>query len=96
MTTTTSPAVTGSTGAGNINVASSFTLSTVTAVIVGGASFAGGIVSPLGAVMAVVGVSLITTNLGFLGIPSDYSAALGGVALILALSFRSLARKGME
>ena len=82
--------ITGATGAGNVNVASSFTLSTVTAVIVGGASFAGGLVSPLGAVMAVVGISLITTNLGFLGVSSEYSTALGGVVLILALSFRSL------
>ena len=84
--------VTGSTGSGNINVASSFTLSTVTAVIVGGASFAGGLVSPLGAVMAVVGISLITTNLGFLGVSSEYSTALGGLVLILALSFRTITR----
>lgn len=82
--------ITGSTGSGNINVAASFTLSSVTAVIVGGASFAGGLVSPLGAVMAVVGISLITTNLGLLGVSSEYSTALGGVVLILALSFRSL------
>jgi ribose transport system ATP-binding protein len=85
--------ITGSTGAGNINVAASFTLSTVTAVIVGGASFAGGLVSPLGAVMAVVGISMITTNLGFLGVSSEYSTALGGIILIVALSFRSLGRR---
>jgi ribose transport system ATP-binding protein len=85
--------ITGSTGSGNINVAASFTLSTVTAVIVGGASFAGGLVSPVGAVMAVVGISMITTNLGFMGVSSEYSTALGGVILILALSFRSLGRR---
>ena len=82
--------ITGTTGSGNINVAASFTLSTITAVIVGGASFAGGLVSPVGAVMAVVGISMITTNLGFLGVSSEYSTAIGGIILILALSFRSI------
>ena len=82
--------ITGTTGAGNINVAASYTLATVAAVIVGGASFAGGVVSPVGAIMAVVGISLITTNLVFLGVSSEYSTALGGIALILALSFRAV------
>ncbi|QLH13017.1 ATP-binding cassette domain-containing protein [Paracoccus pantotrophus] len=85
--------ITGTTGAGNINVAAGFTLSTVAAVVVGGASFAGGLVSPVGAVMAVIGISLINTNLVFMGISSDYTAALGGLVLILALSFRSLAQR---
>lgn len=84
--------LTAATGAGNVHVASSFTLATIAAVVVGGASFAGGLVSPVGAVMAVVGISLVTTNLTFLGISSEYSTAIGGVILILALSFRSLAR----
>jgi ribose transport system ATP-binding protein len=84
--------LTAATGAGNIHVASSFTLATIAAVVVGGASFAGGLVSPIGAVMAVVGISLITTNLGFLGISSEYSTAIGGLALITALSFRSVTR----
>ncbi|CCV16538.1 ATP-binding cassette domain-containing protein [Mesorhizobium sp. STM 4661] len=80
------------TGAGNVHVASSFTLATIAAVVVGGASFAGGLVSPVGAVMAVVAISLVTTNLTFLGISSEYSTAIGGLILVLALSFRSLAR----
>lgn len=86
--------ITGTTGAGNVNVAAGFTLATVAAVVVGGASFAGGLVSPVGAVMAVVGISLINTNLVFLGISSDYTTALGGLVLILALSFRSLTQRG--
>jgi ribose transport system ATP-binding protein len=84
--------LTATTGAGNVHVASSFTLATVAAVVVGGASFAGGTVSPIGAVMAVIGISLVTTNLTFLGISSEYSTAIGGLILILALSFRSLGR----
>ena len=84
--------LTATTGAGNVHVASSFSLATVAAVVVGGASFAGGIVSPAGAIMAIVGISLVTTNLTFLGISSEYSTAIGGIILILALSFRSLGR----
>ncbi|ASP74393.1 inner-membrane translocator (plasmid) [Sinorhizobium meliloti] len=84
--------LTATTGAGNVHVASSFTLATVAAVVVGGASFSGGIVSPIGAVMAVIGISLVATNLTFLGISPEYSTAIGGLILILALSFRSLAR----
>ncbi|KVK54035.1 inner-membrane translocator [Agrobacterium deltaense] len=84
--------LTATTGAGNVHVASSFTLATVAAAVVGGASFAGGIVSPTGAIMAIVGISLVTTNLTFLGISSEYSTAIGGLILILALSFRSLGR----
>lgn len=84
--------LTATTGAGNVHVASSFTLATVAAVVVGGASFSGGIVSPIGAVMAVIGISLVATNLTFLGISSEYSTAIGGLILILALSFRSLTR----
>ncbi|MBD9638861.1 ATP-binding cassette domain-containing protein [Ensifer sp. ENS07] len=84
--------LTATTGAGNVHVASSFTLATVAAVVVGGASFSGGIVSPIGAVMAIIGISLVATNLTFLGISSEYSTAIGGLILILALSFRSLAR----
>ena len=85
--------ITATTGAGNVNVAGSFTLSTVAAVIVGGASFAGGLISPVGAIMAVVGISLITTNLVFLGVGSEYSAAVGGLVLILTLSIKSLTRR---
>ncbi|CDX35439.1 Inner-membrane translocator [Mesorhizobium plurifarium] len=84
--------LTAATGAGNVNVAASFTLATIAAVIVGGASFAGGLVSPIGAVMAVIGISLVTTNLTFLGISSEYSTAIGGLILVLTLSFRSLTR----
>lgn len=84
--------LTATTGAGNVHVASNFTLATIAAAVVGGASFAGGRVEPIGAVMAVVGISLISTNLGFLGISAEYSTAISGLALIAALSFRPAAR----
>lgn len=84
--------VTATTGAGNVNVAAGYTLSTVAAVVVGGASFSGGIVSASGAIMAVVGMSLISTNLVFMGVSSEYSAAIGGLVLVLVLSIKSLTR----
>jgi ribose transport system ATP-binding protein len=82
--------ITSYTRAGNINVASSYTLSTVAAVVVGGASFAGGVVSAAGAILAMIGMSLITSNLVFLGVSSEYSTAIGGLVLILVLSIRSV------
>lgn len=85
--------LTGVTGAGNVHVASSFTLATIAAAVVGGASFAGGRVAPAGAVMAVVAISLIGTNLGLLGVRSEYSTAISGLALIAALSFRPASRQ---
>lgn len=84
--------ITATTGSGNINVAASYTLSTVAAVVVGGASFAGGLVSPVGAIIAVAGLSLITTNLVFLGVSSEYATAIGGLVLILTLSLKSVTR----
>lgn len=81
------------TGSGNALVASSFTLATIAAAIVGGASFAGGLVAPGGAVMAVVGISLISTNLGLIGVSSEYTTAISGLALIAALSIRTKARQ---
>lgn len=86
--------ITATTGAGNINVAASYTLSTVSAVVVGGASFAGGVVSPAGAIMAVVGMALISSNLVFLGISSEYSTAIAGLVLILVLSIKAVTRPG--
>ncbi len=85
--------LTATTGAGNVHIASNFTLATIAAAVVGGASFAGGRVEPIGAVMAVIGISLISTNLGFLGISAEYSTAISGLALIAALSFRPAARQ---
>lgn len=82
--------ITSFTGAGNVNVAASYTLSTVAAVVVGGASFAGGVVSPAGAIMGVIGMSLITSNLVFMGVSSEYSTAIGGLVLILVLSIKSI------
>jgi ribose transport system ATP-binding protein len=84
--------ITSYTRAGNINVAGSYTLSTVAAVVVGGASFAGGEVSAVGAIMGMIGMSLITSNLVFLGVSSEYSTAIGGLVLILVLSIRSVAQ----
>jgi ribose transport system ATP-binding protein len=42
--------------------------------------------------MGMIGMSLITSNLVFLGVSSEYSTAIGGLVLILVLSIRSVAQ----
>jgi ribose transport system ATP-binding protein len=82
--------VTASAGGSDIEASSTQTLGSVAAVIVGGASFAGGRVSPVGAVLAAVGLSLINSVLVFAGVNSQYSTAIGGIVLILVLGLRAL------
>jgi ribose transport system ATP-binding protein len=80
------------TGASDVNASSPLTLSSVAAVIVGGASFAGGRVSPLGAILGATGLALISSVLVFSGVSSQYSTAIGGIVLIVVLGLRAFAR----
>lgn len=88
--------VTANTGSSDINASAPLTLASVAAVIVGGASFAGGRVSPVGAVLAAIGLSLISSLLVFTGVSSQYSTAIGGIVLILVLGLRAFVRKSTE
>jgi ribose transport system ATP-binding protein len=80
----------------DINASSALTLSSVAAVIVGGASFSGGRVFPLGAVLAAVGLSLISSLLVFIGVNSQYSTAVGGIVLIAVLALRAVTDRGAK
>lgn len=84
--------VTATTGASDVNASSPLTLGSVAAVIVGGASFAGGRVSPIGAVLAAVGLALISSVLVFSGVSSQFSTAIGGVVLVVVLGLRAFVR----
>jgi ribose transport system ATP-binding protein len=85
--------VTGQTTSSDVNASSPLTLGAVAAVIVGGASFSGGRVSPVGAVLAAVALSLISSLLVFIGVDSQYSTATGGLVLILVLALRAAVGK---
>jgi ribose transport system ATP-binding protein len=76
--------------ASDINSGNSFTLLSVAAVVMGGCSLLGGIISPVGAIAGAVTLSLIGALLGTLSVSSDYNAATQGLILIALLTLRSL------
>ncbi|MCA0029923.1 ATP-binding cassette domain-containing protein [Mesorhizobium sp. B263B2A] len=76
--------------ASDINSGNSFTLLSVAAVVMGGCSLLGGIVSPVGAIAGAVTLSLIGALLGTLNVSSDYNAATQGLILIALLTLRGL------
>ncbi|MFS8110092.1 ATP-binding cassette domain-containing protein [Rhizobium jaguaris] len=76
--------------ASDINSGNSYTLLSIAAVVMGGSSLIGGIISPAGVVAGAVTLSLIGALLGVLNVSSDYNAAAQGIVLILLLAFRSM------
>ncbi|MDX8513139.1 ATP-binding cassette domain-containing protein [Mesorhizobium captivum] len=76
--------------ASDINSGNSYTLLSVAAVVMGGCSLLGGVISPVGAVAGAVTLSLIGALLGTLSVSSDYNAATQGLILIALLTLRSL------
>ena len=78
--------------ASDINSGNSYTLLSVAAVVMGGCTLLGGIISPLGAVVGAVTLSLIGALLGVLNVSSDFNAAAQGMVLIALLAMRSIVR----
>ncbi|ESY86683.1 MULTISPECIES: ATP-binding cassette domain-containing protein [Mesorhizobium] len=76
--------------ASDINSGNSFTLLSVAAVVMGGCSLLGGVISPVGAVAGAVTLALIGALLGTLNVSSDFNAATQGLILIALLTLRSL------
>lgn len=74
--------------ASDINAGGSFTLLSVAAVVMGGCTLLGGVISPVGVVAASLTLSLIGALLGTLGVSTDYNAAVQGGLLLLILVLR--------
>lgn len=79
---------------GDPNVAPSYTLLGVGAVILGGGSFRGGEVSPVGTVLGALTLSLAGSFLSFLDIPPTWQIGAQGVILFLVLAGRVLLDRG--
>ncbi len=79
--------------ASDYNSGGSYTLLSVAAVVIGGCSLAGGLISPLGVVAGSITLSLIGALLGMLNVSSDYHAAVQGVLLLIILALKTLASK---
>ncbi len=83
-------ALTGLTTSGDPNVAPAYTLLGIGAVILGGGSFTGGEVSPIGTVVGALTLSLAGALLSFLQVPPTWQIGAQGVILFLVLGGRVL------
>jgi ribose transport system ATP-binding protein len=82
--------LTGVNTASDVNAASSYTLLSVAAVVMGGCDLVGGRIEPIGVALAAVTLSLLGALLGFMKLSSDNIAAVQGLILIGIVILRSL------
>ncbi|OWY30143.1 ABC transporter permease [Herbaspirillum robiniae] len=88
-------ALVGITTSADANIAQRYTLVSIAAVILGGGSFIGGKVSPIGAMLGAVTLGIAASFLSFLDIAPKWQIGLQGAILIVVLSLRTLlARRG--
>ena len=80
----------GLTTSGDANIASRYTLVSIAAVILGGGEFTGGRVSPTGAVLGAMTLTLAASFLTFLNIPPDWQIGAQGIILIIVLTLRAV------
>ena len=72
--------------ASDVNAATSYTLLSIAAAVMGGCDLVGGRIEPLGVVLAAITLSLLGTLLAFLNLSSDNIAAVQG-AILLGIVF---------
>jgi ribose/xylose/arabinose/galactoside ABC-type transport system permease subunit len=77
----------------DINGSQTLTLASVAAVIIGGGQFVGGVVDPVGTVVAAVALSVIPVLLGGFNISTNYQPAVEGAILIIVMTLRWLAQR---
>jgi ribose transport system permease protein len=80
----------GQAASGDPNIATSYVLLSIAGVIVGGGSFVGGDVSPVGTVAGALVIGLIATLLQFLDISSNYQVGTQGLVLVAILVLRAV------
>lgn len=81
-------ALVGLTTSGDANIALRYTLLSIAGVILGGGEFTGGRVSPIGAVIGAMTLTLAGSFLSFLRLDPDWQIGAQGVILILVLALR--------
>jgi ribose transport system permease protein len=84
----------GLTTAGDPNIAPTYTLLSVGAVILGGGRFVGGVVSPVGTVVGAMTLSLAGSVLSFLAVAPVWQTGAQGVILFLVLAGRLFIPRG--
>lgn len=83
-------ALVGLTTSADANIALRYTLLSIAGVILGGGEFTGGRVSPVGAVIGALTLTLAASFLSFLRLSPDWQIGAQGVILILVLAARLL------
>ena len=83
-------ALIGLTTSAQANVADRYTLLSIAGVILGGGSFVGGQVSPAGAVIGAMTLTLAASFLAFVRIPPDWQIGAQGAILIIVLALRAI------
>jgi ribose transport system permease protein len=94
-------ALVGLTTSADANIALRYTLLSIAGVILGGGEFVGGRVSPIGAVIGALTLTLAASFLSFLRISPDWQIGAQGAILIVVLALRLLlnrreAREGRQ
>jgi ribose transport system permease protein len=85
----------GLTTAADANIALRYTLPSIAGVILGGGEFVGGRISPFGAVIGALTLTLAASFLSFLRLSPDWQIGAQGAILILVLAVRLVfIRKG--
>lgn len=87
-------ALVGLTTSADANIALRYTLLSIAGVILGGGEFTGGRVSPVGAVIGALTLTLAASFLSFLRLSPDWQIGAQGVILILVLAARLVVRRG--
>jgi ribose transport system permease protein len=80
----------GLTTSADANIALRYTLLSIAGVILGGGEFVGGRISPVGAVLGAITLTLAGSFLSFLRISPDWQIGAQGAILILVLALRVL------
>ncbi len=80
----------GLTTSAQANVAERYTLYSIAGVILGGGDFVGGRVSPVGAVLGAITLTLSAPFLTFISIPPDWQIGAQGAILIIVLALRAV------
>jgi ribose transport system permease protein len=83
-------ALIGLTTSADANIGKGYTLLSIAGVILGGGEFVGGRVSPAGAVMGALTLTLAGSLLNFMRISPDWQVGAQGVILIIVLAARSM------
>jgi len=88
-------ALIGLSGAADPNIGNGYTLLSIAGVILGGGEFVGGRISPVGAVIGALTLTLASSSLlSFLHIPPDWQVGANGAILIIVLAARALVTRG--